>query len=95
MKIKENSIIAKLAAKKLKSKTMAITIGRTIHLYKTSKEDFLADKKWVRHELQHIRQFQRYGFLRFLFMYSWESLRHGYYHNKWEIEARQAEERDF
>ncbi len=49
--IKENSWIAKLAAKKLRSKNVAITIGKTIHLYPVSKEDFLKDPKWVPHEM--------------------------------------------
>lgn len=91
MKIKENSFIARLAAKKLKSDNMAITIGQTIHLYNTSKEKFLSDERWVRHEMQHIRQFRRYGILRFIVLYTWESIRHGYYNNKWEKEAREAE----
>ncbi len=91
MKIKENSFIARLAAKKLKSDNMAITIGKTIHLYNTTKDVFLSDKKWVRHEMQHIRQFQQYGLIRFIVMYTWESMRKGYYNNKWEKEARAAE----
>jgi len=91
LKIKENSFIARLAAKKLKSDNMAITIGQTIHLYNTSKEKFLSDERWVRHEMQHIRQFRRYGILRFIVLYTWESIRHGYYNNKWEKEAREAE----
>ena len=43
--IKENSWIAKLAAKKLSSENVAIVIGKTIHLHNVSKEDFL--KKYV------------------------------------------------
>ncbi|PZP49094.1 MAG: DUF4157 domain-containing protein [Pseudopedobacter saltans] len=92
MKIKENSFIAKIAAKKLNSNSMAITIGSTIHLCNTSRQAFLSDERWVRHEMQHVKQFKRYGFIRFLFMYTWESLRHGYYNNKWEKEARDAED---
>ncbi len=92
MKIKENSFIAKLAAWKLKSGNMAITVGQTIHLYNTTREQFLSDKRWVRHEMQHIRQFQQYGFIRFIFMYTCASIRHGYYNNRWEKEARAAED---
>jgi hypothetical protein len=45
--IKENSWIALLAAKKLRSKNVAIVIGKIIHLHNVSKEDFLKDEKWV------------------------------------------------
>lgn len=89
--IKENSWIAKLAAAKLRSNHVAIVIGKTIHLHNTSKQQFLQDKKWVKHELCHINQFQQYGFLNFIVKYLWESIKHGYYNNKYEMEARQAE----
>ena len=89
--VKENSWIAKLAAKKLGSENVAIVIGKTIHLYKVSKEDFLQDKNWVKHEICHINQFKKYGFFKFIIKYLWESLRRGYYNNKYELEAREAE----
>lgn len=91
IRIKEQSWPARLAAWKLGTKTMAITLGRTIHLYNTSKADFLGNKTWVCHELAHVRQFERYGFIPFLFRYFWESLRKGYYRNRWEVEARALE----
>ena len=91
--IKENSPIAKLAAIKLSAHRMAIVIGRTIHLYNTSKQDFLKDEKWVKHELCHIQQYQQYGLFIFLIKYLWESVKHGYHNNKFEIEAREAEKR--
>jgi hypothetical protein len=90
--IKENSWIAKLAAKKLKSENVAIVIGKTIHLYHVSRQDFLNDDKWVKHEMCHIDQFEKHGFLNFIFKYLAESIKHGYYNNKYEIEARDAEE---
>jgi len=90
--IKENSWIAKIAAGKLQSDNVAIVIGRTIHLYHVSKEDFLKDEKWLRHEMCHIRQFKKHGFLPFIFKYLLQSLRRGYYQNKYEIEARMAED---
>ena len=89
--IKENSWIAKLAARKLRSDTVAIVIGKTIHLHNVSKERFLEDKRWVKHELCHIRQFQEHGFGTFILKYLLESMRSGYYHNKYEVEARNAE----
>ena len=89
--IKENSWIAKLAATKLGSKRVAIVIGSTIHLHNTSKEDFLKDKRWVKHELCHVRQFHQNGFFTFIAKYLWESIKHGYYNNRFEVEARNAE----
>lgn len=89
--IKEDSWIAKLAALKLGSKRVAIVIGNTIHLHNTSRQEFLKDERWVKHELCHVKQFERYGFLPFLGKYLWESIKNGYYNNKYEVEAREAE----
>jgi hypothetical protein len=90
--IKENSWIAKIAAKKLRSDKIAIVVGKTIHLYKTSKKQFLQNERWLKHELCHIKQFQENGYLLFIAKYLWESIKHGYHNNKYEVEAREAEE---
>jgi hypothetical protein len=89
--IKENSWIAKLAAKKLRSKQVAIVIGKTIHLHNVSKQDFLNNDKWVKHELCHVKQFEQNGSVVFIVKYLWESIKHGYFNNKYEAEAREAE----
>ena len=89
--IKENSWIAKLAALKLRSKSVAIVIGKTIYLHNTSKQEFLKDERWVKHELCHVRQFKENGYLPFIAKYLLESIRKGYYNNKYEVEAREAE----
>lgn len=89
--IKENSWIAKLAARKLQSDSVAIVIGKTIHLHHVSRDVFLKDERWVKHEMCHIRQFKQYGFFNFILKYLLESLRHGYFNNKYEVEARNAE----
>lgn len=91
VRIKEQSLFARLAARKLKSHTAAIVFGRTIHLWNISEKTFLDDRRLLAHELQHVRQYKRYGFLPFIFLYLLESLRKGYHNNKFEIEARQAE----
>ncbi len=91
-RIKENSWIAKIAAAKLKSENVAIVLGKTIHLYKVSKNQFLSNEKWVKHEACHIRQFETIGYFTFIFKYLLESVRHGYFNNKYEAEARLAEE---
>ena len=90
--IKEHSWLAKIAAKKMKANAVAMVLGKTIHLYGASKQEFLADKNWVKHELCHVKQFKEHGYMVFLIKYVWESLRVGYYNNKYEVEAREAEE---
>ena len=89
--IKENSWIAKLAAKKMKANSIAMVLGKTIHLWGTTKENFFADECWLKHELCHIKQYQKNGTAIFLIKYLWESFRVGYYNNKFEVEARGAE----
>ncbi len=70
---------------------MAAVLGRTIHLWNVSREEFLSSGSWVVHEVAHVRQFQRYGFLRFTVLYLFESARNGYYNNCYEKEEREAE----
>jgi tetratricopeptide (TPR) repeat protein len=89
--IKENSFIARLVARIMKSNELALVIGKTIYLNNTSKEEFLKNESWVKHELVHICQFQQYGFLKFTFMYLWEFCKVGYWNNKYELEARAGE----
>jgi hypothetical protein len=90
--IKENSWLAKIAAKKLKANAVAMVLGKTIHLHNTTKTEFLNDEKWLKHELCHIKQFKEHGYVGFIVKYLWGSLRKGYYNNPFEVEARNAEE---
>jgi len=89
--IRENSLLAKLASYKLHAPRMALTLGKTIHLYNCSAEEFMANERWVNHEMEHLRQFRKYGLLKFIFLYLLESIRKGYYNNRFEVEARSAE----
>jgi hypothetical protein len=89
--IVENAWLAKLAAKKMRSRQVALVLGKKIYLWGTSKQQFLANEKWVRHEMAHIAQYQQYGTIPFLCMYGWEWIRHGYFHNRFEVAARAAE----
>jgi hypothetical protein len=89
--IKERSLIAGLASTILKGKRVALTIGKTIHLTGVSKQEFLSDPSWLAHEMTHIAQFKKYGFIKFLYLYLKESLVRGYYKNRFEVEAREAE----
>ncbi len=89
--LKSGSYIARRAAKNLKVDQVAIVIWNTIFIFGTSEEDFLANKHWLRHELEHVRQWRRYGFLRYIWKYLVYSLRFGYENNPFEREARASE----
>ncbi len=91
LSIKENSWVARLAAKKLHAENVAIVIGKTIYLHNVSKQQLLKNEKWLKHELCHIKQFKQYGVITFIAKYLWESLHKGYFNNKYEVEARRAE----
>jgi hypothetical protein len=91
VQIRENALLARIAAKVLRSPHMAIVMKRTIHLHNTCMKDFMQNRRWVRHELKHIEQFERYGTLRFVSKYLYYSMRHGYWNNPLEVEARAAE----
>jgi hypothetical protein len=91
IEIKEHSFIGRIAAWKLNVASVAIVVGRTIHLHNVSKESFLKNRRWVKHELCHVRQYKHYGNWAFIAKYLWESVRKGYYNNKFEVEARSAE----
>jgi hypothetical protein len=89
--IKEHSIWARLAAYNLKAESVAMVIGKTIHLYGSSAETFIENETWVRHEIVHLQQFQQLGFIKFLVLYTWYSFKFGYEDNPLEVEARHAE----
>ncbi|MDB5236236.1 MAG: hypothetical protein JWR44_3229 [Hymenobacter sp.] len=88
-----HSPLARIARLVLRSPRVAMVIGRTVHLSGASREEFLADAEWVAHEQVHLRQYQENGLLPFLWKYLVESARVGYYHNKYEVEAREEARR--
>ena len=88
-----NSPLARIARLVLRSQRVAMVIGKTVHLSGTTRADFLADAEWVAHENVHLRQYQENGLLPFLWKYLVESARVGYYHNKYEVEAREEARR--
>lgn len=90
-RIKENSWVARLAARRMRSHNIAIVFGRVIHLYGVTRQQFLAETAWVRHEVCHVRQYQEHGFWRFLWLYVADWVRVGYYQNRFEKAARLAE----
>jgi Domain of unknown function (DUF4157) len=91
VRLKENSWVAKLAAKKMKTDKVAIVFGKTIHLHNTKKEEFLYNTEWVCHELKHVEQYQQNGFAGFIFKYLFDWVKNGYYNNRFEVEARESE----
>ena len=91
VRIKENSWLAAIAARKLGCNRLAMVLGRTIYLHNVSSADFVRHKRWVMHELKHVDQFQHYSTLRFLWLCLQEHLKNGYHKNCFEIEACTAE----
>ncbi|MBA2708000.1 MAG: DUF4157 domain-containing protein, partial [Gemmatimonadaceae bacterium] len=61
----------------------AITLGRTIFLARTT----LLDPELLLHEFRHVQQFSERR--TFPLRYIWESLRRGYYSNRYEADARE------
>jgi hypothetical protein len=53
--------------------------------------DAAATDRLFRHELEHVYQVRRLGWVRFYATYLWYSLRYGYRNNPFEIEAELAE----
>lgn len=89
--IRERSFRAKIAAYCLGVENVAFTLGKTIYLYNATAQEFMHNTRWVKHELKHVEQFKRYGFISFLARYTIETIRKGYHKNKYEVEARNAE----
>jgi hypothetical protein len=90
-RIKERSLLARIAAWQMKSPRIAMVIGKTIHLHGVNRTEFLQDVSWVRHEVCHVVQYQQLGVIPFLWHYLWECKRVGYYKNRFEVAARKAE----
>jgi hypothetical protein len=51
----------------------------------------MQDKGLIRHEQAHWEQYRRMGFLGFYVTYLWLTIRHGYWNNPMEVEARAAQ----
>ena len=64
----------------------AVTLGRTIVVH----PDALMDVRLLRHELEHVRQWQRHP-LTFPLRYALNHLKYGYRDNPYERAAREAE----
>lgn len=64
----------------------AVTLGRTIVVH----PDVPLNGRLLRHELEHVRQWQRHP-LTFPLRYAFNHLKHGYRDNPYELAAREAE----
>lgn len=58
-------------------------------LFKRTKEE--VTDKIFRHELQHVYQVQRMGWIKFYVSYLWLLMKHGYKKHPYEIEADERE----
>jgi hypothetical protein len=92
VRIKQNSLRARLAAFKLGTNNVAMVWGTKILLHGVKASDFLANKKWVQHELRHIWQAHQMGTFMFLWRYTWLAIRHGYRNHPFEVDARLHED---
>jgi len=88
-----NSPLARISRLVLGSPRVAMVVGQTVHLSGATRAEFLADPEWVAHEQVHLRQYREHGLLPFLWKYLIESARVGYYHNRFEVEAREEARR--
>ena len=94
VKLVPNSRLAKMVGRmKGQEEDYAVTIGKTIYL-SCSKEDFLSDTPWVRHEFTHIQQYRKLGVLEFAKRYLFSAIfYHSYDKIPLEKEAISAEGR--
>lgn len=81
-----DSLIAKLIIPHMS----AITLWNRVYV----REARRLPQHIIRHELRHVEQWYALGPVKFLARYLWESLRHGYYNNPFEVDARSAERLD-
>ncbi|RYE25225.1 MAG: DUF4157 domain-containing protein [Sphingobacteriales bacterium] len=91
IRIIENSWLARIGAKRMRFNRIAMVIGKTIHLYGAPLNVFVNDKRWIIHELRHIQQYEETGFWKFVYKYTMECIRKGYYNNAYEVDARACE----
>jgi hypothetical protein len=63
-----------------------VTLWRVVFLAPGVGRDLYGATELLLHELGHVEQFLASG--AFPFRYVWESLRHGYHRNRYEIEAQ-------
>ena len=73
-----------------KTSTWAITICNCTFYSEDIKNVSIT---WRKHEDYHKKQWKKYWYVGFLFLYVFEFILHGYKNNRFEIEARNAEQK--
>ncbi len=91
----ENSVFARIATWYMRTGAVALVWDRQILLWGVDTATFLKSRRWVRHELKHVEQYNRLGKWIFLKEYLTEWVLKGYKNNRFEVEARQAERASF
>jgi hypothetical protein len=78
---------------KMPEQYLAFTVGEYVFVNETLFMHPEALTRWVRHEVVHVEQSQRYGWggMGFVVRYFAEQFFVGYAKNRYEIEARRAE----
>lgn len=70
---------------RMRGPAAAVTLRRTIIVHR----DVRLSRRLLVHELEHVRQWTEDPL--FPLRYTWESLRHGYWNNRYEQQAREVE----
>ena len=84
VRVRRGGILPRLGGWCLGAASVAgITFGRTIWFGAATR----LSEELLLHELRHVHQFQ--AVRAFPLRYAWETLRRGYHHNCYEVEARQ------
>lgn len=84
IRLRRGGFLPRLGGWCLGQSTVAgITVGRTVWLGR----NVSPSEELLLHELRHVHQFESVP--AFVLRYVWETLRRGYHHNRFEVEARQ------
>ncbi|MCC6928584.1 MAG: hypothetical protein IT359_06275 [Gemmatimonadaceae bacterium] len=84
VRLRRGGVLPRVGGWSLGRSTVAgITFGRTVWLGTNAR----ASAELLLHELRHVHQFE--SVQAFPLRYVWESLRRGYHHNRFEVDARQ------
>ena len=68
--------------------TVGVTLWPFIFI---SPKRYALDQRLIRHERKHLEQWRRYWIIGFLPVYLMFHVKHGYWNNPLEVEAREAE----
>lgn len=84
IRVRRGGFLPRLGGWCLGQATVAgITVGRTVWIGR----HVVPSAELLLHELRHVHQFE--SVRAFALRYVWETLRRGYHHNRFEVEARQ------